>query len=219
MGGINVGVDIDIGGATADLDELQVAVREQAAVSAINKTLAKGRTNMIRAISREYNVTAGYVRERLRIEGATYQRGKAQIFGTLSGSGARGQKRSANLIAFLEKSVTFAQAKKRAKAGTLDQLHFQIKRGARRVVIPGAFVGNKGRTVFIRRGKDRLPIDPVQTIDVPQMFNARRVNDVVRRAIEQDFPDIYEHEVQFYTSRFSQKRARGDFGSFVRSFA
>lgn len=204
---IEIKLDLDLGGVLADLDQLASDVRERAAVSAVNKTLAKARTNMIRAISREFNVTAGYVRERLRLEGAVYRQGAARISGTLNGGGQRGAKRSANVIAFLEKSVSLAQARKRAKAGTLDQLHFQIKRTGKRVVIPGAFIGNHGRTVFRRVGRSRLPIEAVQTIDVPQMFNTKRLNAVVVRAIQEDFPDIFEHELKFYTDRFNARRA------------
>lgn len=206
---IEIKLDLDLGGVLADLDQLASDVRERAAVSAVNKTLAKARTNMIRAISREFNVTAGYVRERLRVEGAVYRQGAARISGTLNGSGQRGAKRSANVIAFLEKSVSLAQARKRAKAGTLDQLHFQIKRTGKRVVIPGAFIGNQGRTVFRRVGRSRLPIEAVQTIGVPQMFNTKRLNAVVVRAIQEDFPDIFEHELKFYTDRFNARRAGG----------
>lgn len=206
---IEIKLDLDLGGVLADLDQLASDVRERAAVSAVNKTLAKARTNMIRAISREFNVTAGYVRERLRVEGAVYRQGAAGISGTLNGSGQRGAKRSANVIAFLEKSVSLAQARKRAKAGTLDQLHFQIKRTGKRVVIPGAFIGNQGRTVFRRVGRSRLPIEAVQTIGVPQMFNTKRLNAVVVRAIQEDFPDIFEHELKFYTDRFNARRAGG----------
>jgi hypothetical protein len=39
--------------------------------------------------------------------------------------------------------------------------------------------------VFRRVGKGRLPIEPVQVIDVPQMFNARRVNEKVRARMQQ----------------------------------
>ena len=73
---INVEVKLNLGGVFAALDQLQSDIGERAAVSAVNKTLAKARTNMIRAISREFNVTAGYVRERLRIEGARPAWGK-----------------------------------------------------------------------------------------------------------------------------------------------
>lgn len=206
MSGINVMAKVDLGGAYAALAQLQSDIRERAAVSAVNKTLAKARTNMTRAITRAYNVTSTYVRDRLRVEGAVYRNGQAYIYGTLNGSGARGKKRSANLIAFIEKSTTFAQAKQREKAGTHGQLHFQIKRTGPRVVIPGAFIGNKGRTVFIRQGKPRLPIKALQTIDVPQMFNQRDVNRAVVRAIENDFPSIFAHELKFYTDRFNARR-------------
>lgn len=204
---IKIEVKVDLGGTLAALDLLRADVRERAAVSAINKTLAKARTGMTRAIARTYNVTSTYVRDRLKVEGAVYKGGRAYIYGTLSGSGVRGAKRSANLIAFVEKSTTFAQAKKRAKAGTLGQLHFQIKRTGPRVVIPGAFIGNKGRTVFIRQGKSRLPIDALQTIDVPQMFNQRDINRTIVRAMENDFPAIFKHEMQFYTDRFNRRGA------------
>lgn len=204
---INIDIKVDLGGALAALGQLQADVRERAAISAVNKTLAKARTNMTRAIARTYNVTSTYVRDRLKVQGAVYRGGRAHIFGTLSGSGARGQKRSANLISFVEKSTSFAQAKKRAKVGTQGQLHFQIKRTGPRVVIPGAFIGNKGRTVFIRQGKPRLPIKALQTIDVPQMFNQRDINRSVVRAIEQDFPGIFAHEIKFYTDRFNARRA------------
>jgi hypothetical protein len=43
MGGMDIQVKLDLGGVLSDLDELQTAIREKAAVSAINKTLAKAR--------------------------------------------------------------------------------------------------------------------------------------------------------------------------------
>lgn len=189
------------------LDQLQADLQERVTVSAVNKTMAKAKTNMIRVISREYNVSAGYVRERLNVARARFRNGRAIVEATLDGSGARGAKRSANLIAFLEKSTSLAQAKKRAKTGDLSQLHFQIKRKGKRVVIPGAFIANQGRTVFIREGKSRLPIKALSTIDVPQMFTTRRLNSVVVRAIEDDFPGIFFSEARFYIDRFNRQRA------------
>jgi hypothetical protein len=204
---INVQIKVNLGGALAALDQLQDDVRHRAAVSAVNKTLAKGRTSMMRAIVRRYNVTSTYVRDRLKVEGAVYRGGRAHIYGTLSGSGRNSYRRSANLIAFVEKSTTFAQAKKRQKAGTLGQLHFQIKRTGPRVVIPGAFIGNKGRTVFIREDKARLPIKALQTIDVPQMFNQRDINREIVRLLEREFPPTFAHELKFYTDRFNARRS------------
>jgi hypothetical protein len=39
--------------------------------------------------------------------------------------------------------------------------------------------------VFRRTGQGRLPIEPMQVIDVPQMFNTRRINERVRERMEQ----------------------------------
>jgi hypothetical protein len=65
------------------------------------------------------------------------------------------------------------------------------------------FVGNKGRTVFRRTGPKRLPIEPVRTIDVPQMFNQRRINKIVRDVMQQDFARILTSEARYYARRLS----------------
>lgn len=202
---MDIRIKTDFGGAFAALDQLQADIRERAGVSAVNKTLAKGRTRMAREISREFNVTYGFVVERLNIAKAKFVGGKAVIAGALDGS--NGRKRSANLIAFVERKTTLAQAKKRAKAGTLDQLHFQIKRKGGRVTIPGAFIANQGRTVFMREGKARLPIKALTTIGIPQMFNTRRLNKIVVDLMREEFPAIFAHEVEYYTQRFNRRRA------------
>ena len=111
---------------------------------------------------------------------------------------------------------TLAQARKRANDGTLRVLRVKVKRGQTRK-LPGAFIGNKGRTVFERisgttmpsrskyRGTHAEKIKPVQTIDVAQMFNTRRINAAVVRAIERRLPTIFAREVQFLLQRQSAK--------------
>jgi hypothetical protein len=205
---VSIDIKTNFAAVFEQLNQLEADVRDQAVVSAVNKTMAKSKTNMIRAITREFNVKSGYVRDRLNVERARFVRGRAVVEAILNGSGARGRKRSANLIAFLEKSTSLAQARKRAKTGTANQLHFQIKRTGSRVVIRGAFIGNKGRTVFIREGKSRLPIKALQTIDIPQMFNTKRINAVVVQAIKEDFPEIFKHEAKFYWDRFNARKTR-----------
>ena len=115
-----------------------------------------------------------------------------------------------NIIAFVERSVTMAQARKRMRAGeggthTLKhgtkvrqalELRFQIKRGGGKKMIKGAFIGNKGRTVFIREGKERTPIRALSTIDVPQMFNAQRINAPVRKVMIERFPAAFKRELR-----------------------
>jgi Prophage minor tail protein Z (GPZ) len=188
------------------LGRLQAGVRESALTSAINKTLDQAKTAMVRGITAEFNVKAGYVRERLRVVRASKRGGLFAIEGSLRGGSER--KRSANIIAFVERSTSLAQAKKRRKAGTLGQLFVKVKRNGPAKALKGAFIGNKGRTVFRRTGKARLPIEPVQVIDVGQMFNTRRINSVVVATMKAKFPQVFAREAKFFTDRFNRGSGR-----------
>ena len=84
-------------------------------------------------------------------------------------------------------------------------LSVKIRRNGGRKVLKQGFIGNKGRTAFERVGKARLPIKPLQTIDVPQMFNTKRINAKVVALIRERFPAIAEREVRFYLQRFNAK--------------
>lgn len=177
-------------------------VAGKATARAMNRTIEQARTQMIREITAEYNVTSAYVRERVAIRRAVFGQGAFRMEAALVGGSNRG--RSANLIRFVEKSVSLAQARKRAKAGTLDQLRFQIRKTGGKKVITGAFIGNKGRTVFIRTTDKRLPIKALSTIDVGQMFNQKRINARVVASIREKFPAIFEREASYFLSRVSR---------------
>jgi len=158
------------------LKTLQADIASKATASALNKTVAQAKTAMGREITSEFNISAADVREKLRIKRATARGGLVNIEAVLEAATKNGRGRGLNLIRFLERSTSLAQARKRGKAGTLNQLHVQIKRTGGRKALPGAFIGNKGRTVFVRVGKERLPIKALTTIDVAQMFNTKRIN-------------------------------------------
>ena len=163
-----------------NLDGIKEGLSGKAMVMAINKTAAKGKTEMARAIRDEYMVTVSEVRPKLRVAKAR----RGQLSATIDPFGKyRG--RSLNLIHFMERKVTVAQHRKRQKAGD-RQLRFKIKRHGPAKVVKGAFVGNRGRTIFRRRGAARLPIDAVQTVGVPSMFNARKVKSRVVARIRKE---------------------------------
>lgn len=180
-----------------ELEKLRSDIANRATASALNKAIDQARVQMQRQIASEFNVSVGYVRERLRVRRA-FASGRLQLSAQLAPTQKRN--RSANIIAFVEGSVSLAQARKRAKDGTLRVLRVKIKRGQVRQV-PGAFIGNKGRTVFKRDGKARLPISPVQTIDVEQMFNTKRINAAVLRYVRENLPRIFEREIRFFAGR------------------
>jgi cation transport regulator ChaB len=183
------------------LATLHQDIRTKALASAVNKTMEQAKTQMIREITSEYNVSSAYVRERLRIRRATFSAGAFGIEAALIGGD--GKRRAANVIRFTEKVVSLAQARKRGKAGTLGELRFKIRKSGGKQLIKGAFIGNRGRTVFVRTGNARLPIKAVSTIDVPQMFNQKKINARVVATINAKFPELFERESKFYISRFN----------------
>lgn len=182
------------------------AERARATAMALNKVAAKGRTSSGREIRRNYAVKVADVNPKLAVVKAKASDLQAIIQPVV---GSRG--RSQNVIHFLEKSISMAMSRRRRKAGTLATargarmhpiLHFQITRGTRKR-IDGAFIGNKGRTVFRRTGDKRLPIEAIHTIDVPEMFGARKVMAPVLKRIRDELPV----EVQRAIARVM--RARG----------
>jgi len=168
------------------LDRLKDFARDSAIQMAVNKVAAKGKTEITRAITERYAIKAKDVSSSITLRPASIKTGKLtaeiQIFGS---SKMRG--RSLNMIHFVERKVTLAEARKRSKNGTLNQLRFQITKGGGLKTIPGAFIGNNGRTVFRRVGSGRLPIEPVQVIGVSQMFNYGAIRERVIARIESEF--------------------------------
>ena len=196
------------------IETLGKNIAGKAIASALNKTVAQAKTAMSKEIRKEFVMPANAVGNSLEIikDGA---RGGYSFAVTLK---SRDMSRSLNAIHFLERYVSFAQAKKRKKAETLSRLFIQIKRGGGKKSLGAAFIGNKGRTVFIRtgepkrimskglsKGKLKEPIEAFSTIGVPSMFNTKRVNAVVMQMILTKFPEIFSHEAKFFTDKFNGK--------------
>lgn len=182
------------------LDLLAAEVRNKVTARAINRTMDQAKTQMVREIRNAYMVDSAFVRERLRVKRASFAMGKLRLQAELDGTAKR---RSANVIRFGARQ-------------TLSGVSVKIKRGGARKVIKGAFVGNKERTVFERvpgskmasrkwGGKHGQQIKPVQTVDVPQMFNTRRINAAVVAAMQARFPAIFERELAYALSQFKRQ--------------
>lgn len=196
---VKVGLRLD--GARDRLNAAKKGLGDRATISALNKTAAQAQTQMSKLIREDYAISASLVRERLRVRRAA-RRGEFAFEAALLGN-ANNQSRAMNLIRFLEKDGG-VKAYKRGKAGRLDQLRFKVKRGKGFAQVQGAFIGNKGRTVFKRTGPGRLPIKPVQTIGVPQMFNTRKNRTAVEKFIREAFPRIFQREAAYYLSTLSR---------------
>lgn len=156
--------------------------RNRAFAMMANKVAAGARAEATRSIIATYAITADEVRNSIFLRRASARgaliAAEIDIFGSATHKG-----RSMNLIHFLAVAQIKGQAFKlrRAKGKRADikalsgQLGFIFRRDRGLKALPGAFIGNQGRTVFERVGKSRLPIVAKQAIGVAQMFNYRGI--------------------------------------------
>lgn len=175
------------------LEQQAKGMRDKAIGPALNKVAEKAVAEINRAIPQEYAVKAAEVRNAVSVQKARQGLMSAtiQIFGS-----ARKRGRSLNLIHFLAavqaagRSVKTrgARTSKREMDRLNGQLGFLIKRAGGLKKIDGAFVGNRGRTIFRRTGQARLPIEPLQVIGFSQMFTSRRISSRILAKINADLP-------------------------------
>ena len=162
------------------LRKVAESVQANALRQATARAAAKGQTVAKREIAKEYNVSYRDAGRAFSISRNVKDPTTGLPAAVITASGKRGR----NVILFMEKYVSLREARRRRKAGTLNQLRFMIRRG-RTVTIDGAFVmtANRGTFVAQRYGSERLPVKAVSTIDVPGMFSARRIMDATKRQI------------------------------------
>lgn len=177
------------------LDRVAYDSGNKAMVRALNATIDQGKTQMARQISKEFRISTSTAKDRLAVRKAFAKGGVLRFEASLEAT-KRGKGRSLNLIQFVENKVLLSEGRRRAKGGTVSQVRFQIKRTGGKKMIKGAFIANAGRTVFIRTGKSRLPIKALNTIDVPQMFNTKRVNSIVREVMLKRFETNFRRELR-----------------------
>lgn len=188
------------------LDKLPQELRDKAIRPALNKVAEKARAEINRAIPQEFAVKASEVRNAVEIRKARGDKLEAvlSIFGSSSKRG-----RSLNMIHFLAAVQAAGQAfktrgKKLTKADRAAlqlQLGFIIKKGGGMKKLEGAFLGNKGRTVFVREGKGRLPIKPAQVIGFSQMFNSKRISSRVMQKINDDLPTEVDRAIKMLMAK------------------
>lgn len=187
----------DFKNVQASLAKLSRDIEGRVISAALNKVAAKAKTEMTRAITSEFNLKAAEVSSRLRIVRANRNVKNWRVILDPFASGNFAKRGSSlNLIRFVEKSVTLAEGRRRAKAGAKNKLYFQIKKAGGKKPVTGAFIGNQGRTVFVRTGTARLPIKALSTIDVPQMFNTKRINARVMARIKQEIPIEFNRAIK-----------------------
>lgn len=163
---------------------------DKAMQMAINKTATKGRAEINRAVLEKYAIKANEVRNSVEVRQAYKKQRVAVAEISVFGSPSR-RGRSMNLIHFLATlggMKTRGSRASRKEIKTLgEQMGFRITKAGGMKKIEGAFIGNKGRTIFRRIGKERKPIDAMRVIGVSQMFNSRALRGRVMAKISDDF--------------------------------
>ena len=192
---ITINIRNNFPAVAASLDRVAYDAGNKAMVRALNATVKQGKTAMARQISKEFRISVGTAKDRIAVRNAVARHGVLRFEALLEAT-RRDEGRSMNLIAFVENKVSLSEGRRRTKGGTANQVHFQIKRTGGKKTVKGAFIGNKGRTVFIRTGKSRLPIKALNTIGVPQMFNTKRVNIIVREVMLKRFESNFRRELR-----------------------
>lgn len=201
MSGITINIRNNFPQVVAAIERIGGEAGEKAMVRALNAAVTQGKTAMSRTISKEFRVTVAQARDRLDVRRAR-SNGREVKFNAILLAGRKTKGRGMNLIHYV------TRIPQRTKKGTLAQLQFQVKRSGGRKTIQSAFVAtNKatgGRAVFIRQGKARMPIKTVTSIDVPQMFNTRRINSVVREVMLQRFDVNFKRELRAVLKGFAK---------------
>jgi urease beta subunit len=190
---VALSIQTDFGDVQRRLDAMRSDVADRVLKRSMDRTIEQGRSEMTRQITGEFNIKAGKVREKLFVRKASFKGSRFELEAVLTSRDKSGRRRGINLINF---------AGRQTKAG----LTFKIKKNGGRSIIKRGFIGNKGRTAFARVGAKRLPIKGLTTIDVPQMFNTRRINAKVVKKIRDVFPTVFEREAAFAVSRFNASR-------------
>lgn len=177
----------------ARLDRLAKDVGNRALVRALNATVVQAKPAMARQIAKEFRITSSQAKARLDVRRARSKAGHLRFEASLLAT-RKTKGRGMNLIHFV-----IGGRPVRNRKGTLAQLKMQIKRGGGRKVIKGAFIATNrktgGEAVFVRDGKARYPIKTLTTVDVPQMFNTRRINSVIRTLMLQRFEINFNREM------------------------
>ncbi|WP_201212859.1 phage tail protein [Rhodocyclus purpureus] len=176
------------------LRKVAVGLRSVAINEAINKTASKARSDMVKKITDEFNIDKSEARSQLKVSRA---KDRSNLVAVIQAFPRRRGHRSRNVMLFNAEPAPGTATKRIAvllggRWVTLTVpvgggVSVQIKRNGPRKIIKGAFIGNKGRTVFERTGDGRK-IKAVETVDVPSMFNTKRINGFVVKRIQENFP-------------------------------
>ena len=160
----------------------------KAVVSALNRTIKTVGTDMKREAVKGYEIKAGDVQKTLKI-------GRASASNMQANASSTG--RPLGLFHF---KVKPRKPTKRAK-----NIKVKIKKtdGYKEIKTnPKAFIANKNAlNVFKRVGKNRLPIERLATLSIPQMISQPQALERIQTHAEETLEKRVKHEIEFRLSK------------------
>ena len=175
---MQVSVSFDSRGAKRWLDDVHNAAVEKALPSAINKSVNKVYTRVVRKTSQSTGVQQKQIRAVMIKRKANRSLVRASI---------SARTRTPNLIGFNAR-----QTKRGLKA----------KAWRKTITIHNGFIGNSGRTAFKRTTSARLPIKPLRGPNVSRAFNSKLP--VYQRYASIILPTEFDKAFRFYASKLQK---------------
>ena len=203
---MGISVRADFSQALRKLEQLPDKVQEKAVIATINRVAAKAKTEMKRQIGAEFNLKSTDINAQLRVSKAN--KSQTLVQAVLSSFGKRRGHTSRNVMMFDARQVVGTGRPKAVRVQFKDGswrtltiregggVSVNIKRNGGRKLIPHAFIANKGRTVFIRN--EDGTIKGVETIDIPNMFNTKRIYANVLEKIRTDLIAETDRSLKFF---------------------
>lgn len=174
---IEFSIASDIERLTRNLSDLQRRRLPRAINSTLNKVATTVRKESVKEISRASGLKAKDVRARVDLIRSNFTRLEAIV---------KASGKHSNIARFnarqTRRGVSAAPWRKRR-------------------VFPGAFLGNQGRTAFIRTGKGRLPVKSLAGPSIPREFARDTAKKVLLDVGARRFREILPRELRFVLSQ------------------
>ena len=172
-------MDVKLEGLDKVLAVLNPDIVTKATAATLNTLGEQLKTQTTKEVRQTYNVKASGLKSKLKTTKATWS--------NLKWSMEVPSDKRVNLIHFGARKVATGVSVKILKDGD-------------RKVIKGAFIGNKGKTVFKRKGKERLPIKTVTAMSPSQMISVKLRDKKIEEA-RKKAPEQFKKTFDFYISK------------------
>lgn len=172
-------IKMKLNGVDKLLATLNPTAAKKATVRTLNELGSNLKTQTVKETRKRYNIKARNLKSKLKVRKANY--------GNFKWTMDIPNSARPNLINF---------SAKRVKTG----VSIKVMNSGGRSVVKGAFIGNKGSTVFTRKGKDRLPIKTVSGLSPSQMIS-KGLRDRKLKEVEKKAPEVFRRNFDFYISK------------------